>query len=110
MTARIFLSASLAATAAIFAAPASAGELHLTATQIEQAGEACRAGTPLIPVRSDFGTETGQYALPLFSERSGQPNSAIILDSDTLETLPECQAQLTGSVLGAEPAQTTAIS
>ena len=105
MTARIFLSASLAAAAAaIFAAPASAGELHLTATQIEQAGEACRAGTPLIPVRSDFGTETGQYALPLFSERSGQPNSAIILDSDTLETLPALSGELPGSPAPERPA------
>ncbi|WP_156807788.1 hypothetical protein [Henriciella marina] len=92
MTLSRFLSATLvAATAAI--APAMADTVHLTSAEMTQAEDACRAGSPLIPVRSDFGNETGEFALPVMSE-NGKANSAIILDENAIDALPGCKARI----------------
>ena len=92
MTLSRFLVATLVAAAAAIA-PAMADTVHLTSAELNQAEDACRAGSPLIPVQSDYGNETGEFALPVISE-DGKANSAIILNDDALDALPGCRARI----------------
>lgn len=86
-------SLAIVAAAAFLSAPAIAERVHLTAAELSDAETACRSGLPLIPVEVDTHVETGQYALPLKGE-SGEFNSALILDEETLNALPECRARV----------------
>ena len=103
-------SLAIVAAAALFAAPAVAERVHLTATERSDAETACRSGLPLIPVEVDSGVEIGQYALPLKGE-SGEFNSALILDEETLNALPECRARVDqADFLPERPTRHTALS
>lgn len=72
---------------------ANAQEVVLTAAEQSVVSNACEIGLPLIPVESDFGYETGQYALPI-TEAGGEVNSALILSEDSLRSIPECRAEI----------------
>ncbi|RIJ33227.1 hypothetical protein [Henriciella algicola] len=103
-------SLAIVAAAALFAAPAIAERVHLTAAELSDAETACRSGLPLIPVEVDTDVEVGQYALPLKGE-SGEFNSALILDEETLDALPECRARVEqADFLPERPARHTALS
>ena len=78
----------------LFAAGPSAGQdARLTQVEQETVTQACRIGLPLIPVESDYGYETGDYALPL-SESDGEVHSALILRESALRDIPECRAEI----------------
>ena len=103
-------SLAIVAAAALFAAPAIAERVHLTAAELSDAETACRSGLPLIPVDVDTDVEVGQYALPLKGE-SGEFNSALILDEETLDALPECRARVEqADFLPERPTRHTALS
>ncbi|HIG23054.1 MAG TPA: hypothetical protein EYG02_12240 [Henriciella marina] len=103
-------SLAIVTAASLFAAPAIAERVHLTASQMSDAETACRSGLPLIPVEVDTGIETGQYALPLKGE-SGEFNSALILDKQALDALPECRARVEqADFLPERPTRHTALS
>ena len=103
-------SLAIVAAAAFFAAPAIAERVHLTAAEMSEAETACRSGLPLIPVEVDTDVEVGQYALPLKDE-SGEFNSALILDEETLDALPECRARVEqADFLPERPTRHTALS
>lgn len=103
-------SLALVTAAALFAAPAIAERVYLTAAEMSDAETACRSGLPLIPVEVDSGVETGQYALPLKGE-SGEFNSALILDKEALDALPECRARVEqADFLPERPTRHTALS
>lgn len=103
-------SLAIIAATTFFAGPAIAERVHLTASEMSDAETACRSGLPLIPVEADSGVETGQYALPL-KGKSGEFNSALILDEKTLEALPECRARVEqADFLPERPMRHTALS
>ena len=103
-------SLAIIAATTLFAGPAIAERVQLTAGEMSDAETACRSGLPLIPVEVDSGVETGQYALPLQDE-SGEFNSALILDEQTLNALPECRARVErADFLPKRPARHTALS
>ncbi|WP_147372291.1 hypothetical protein [Henriciella barbarensis] len=103
-------SLAIVAATALFAAPAIADRVHLTAGEMSDAETACRSGLPIIPVEVDSGVETGQYALPLKGE-GGEFNSALILDEETLDALPECRARVEqADFLPERPTRHTALS
>lgn len=78
----------------MIAGPAFAeAKVHLTAAEQATVTDACRVGMPLIPVASDFGHETGEYALPL-SEADGAVHSALIISETALRDIPECSAEI----------------
>lgn len=85
--------ASASAGFLIGAGAALGDEVQLTAAEQTSVTDACRLGLPLIPVESDYGYETGQYALPIATE-DGQVNSALIVNEAVLEGIPECRAEI----------------
>jgi hypothetical protein len=82
----------LAAVAAFATAtgPGTAQAIQLTAAERLEVSQACRTGLPLIPVQSDYGEETGEYALPI-SEDGGEVNSAFILTEGMLRSINDCK-------------------
>ncbi|WP_300376894.1 hypothetical protein [Henriciella sp.] len=70
--------------------PALAGEVHLTSAEKATVTQACETGISLIPVRSDFGHDTGNYALPI-TEDNGDVRSALIVSQSALNDTPECK-------------------
>lgn len=86
----------LLAAAAILAGSATyahADMVELTAEEVSQVTQACEVGLPLIPVSSDYGYDTGEYALPLASQ-DGNVNSALIVSATALKQIPECKAEI----------------
>ena len=80
--------------AASFAAgTAFADGLQLTSAEYSSVTEACEIGLPLFPVESDFGHETGQYALPI-SDENGNVHSALIVDETALQDIPACRGEV----------------
>ena len=77
----------------IAGAAAADAKVELTAAERTEVADACRSGLPLIPVQSDFGYETGEYALPLSSDGE-EVNSAFILSADALRDIASCSATL----------------
>ncbi|MEM5517059.1 hypothetical protein WNY37_08855 [Henriciella sp. AS95] len=75
------------------AAAANAESVALTEVELTQVTQACEVGLPLIPVSSDYGYDTGEYALPL-SEGDGEVHSALIVSATVLENIPECRAEI----------------
>ena len=88
--ARFLAAASMAGTIAGFA---NADMVELTSEEVSQVTQACRIGLPLIPVSSDFGFDTGEYALPL-SGQNGDVHSALIVSETALREIPECKAEI----------------
>ncbi|MGB3627744.1 MAG: hypothetical protein WA989_18100 [Henriciella sp.] len=84
------LAASFAFTGAL---TASADMIELTSAEKGEVSQACKIGLPLIPVASDFGYETGQFALPI-SGQDGEVRSALIVSETALEEIPECKAEI----------------
>ena len=75
------------------AAPAFADKVHLTAAEKATVTDACETGITLVPVQSDFGYETGDYALPI-SGRNGEVHSAMIISETALRDIPECRVNI----------------
>lgn len=73
--------------------PALADEFHLTSAEKATVTQACETGVSLIPVRSDFGHDTGDFALPI-SEENGDVRSALIISRSALKEIPECRADV----------------
>ncbi|GGB62297.1 MULTISPECIES: hypothetical protein [Henriciella] len=86
---------ALIVTMAIFsgAMAANADPAELTEVELTQVTEACEFGLPLIPVSSDYGYDTGEFALPI-SERDGEVHSALIISAAALQDIPECKAEI----------------
>tara|TARA_R110000868_G_scaffold401496_1_gene677007 strand:+ start:621 stop:950 length:330 start_codon:yes stop_codon:yes gene_type:complete len=85
-----------AATAAALvgiACSASAEDLTLVAEQVSYAQSACEHGSELVPVISDYGYDTGEYAIPEFGD-NGEVLSAVILRLEVLRQIPECKMAL----------------
>ncbi|MEQ8556902.1 MAG: hypothetical protein RIB03_01165 [Henriciella sp.] len=81
----------------LFAGAAQADDIRLTSAEYTTVAKACETGLPLIPVESDFGMRTGQYALPI-SEDDGDVHSALIVDEASLRTIPECSAEVEDAI------------
>lgn len=88
---RTILAASLAVTGAL---AASADKVELTSAEKAQVSQACKIGLPLIPVSSDYGHDTGEFALPL-SESDGEVHTALIVSANDLKEIDECKAEIT---------------
>ncbi|WP_084418405.1 hypothetical protein [Henriciella litoralis] len=88
---------------------AMAQDVSLTSAEQDMVSDACRVGAPLIPVQSDFGYETGEFALPIQSD-SGDVNSALILSAQSLRDIPECKAEVDDLIASYETGQNAAIS
>lgn len=85
---------ALAATVATLGAmSASADTVELTSAEKMQVSQACKIGLPLIPVSSDYGYETGEFALPI-SGQDGEVHSALIVTGAALQDIPECKAEI----------------
>ena len=85
--------AYVSAAFAMSAGAALADEVRLTAAEQATVVDACRVGMPLIPVESDYGYATEEYALPL-AEENGDVHSALILSAAVLKDIPECKAEV----------------
>ncbi|WP_084399774.1 hypothetical protein [Henriciella aquimarina] len=85
----------------IMTGAAAAQEVQLTSAEQKTVTDACRVGLPLIPVESDFGHATGDYALPL-SEDNGEVHSALIVSETDLRKIPECKAEIDNAIAGRE--------
>ncbi len=72
---------------------AFAQEAQLTDAEFATVTEACSVGLPLIPVSSDYGYDTGEYALPI-SQTDGEVHSALIVSAAALRDIPECKAEI----------------
>lgn len=92
MTISKMIAVSCVAVASI-AGMASAQQVELTAAEQATASRACQVGMPLIPVESDYGYDTGEYALPL-SEADGGVHSALIISAAVLRDIPECKVEI----------------
>ncbi|MEQ9317382.1 MAG: hypothetical protein RLN72_16140 [Henriciella sp.] len=82
-----------ASVAMLGAMSASADMVELTSAEKIQVSQACKIGLPLIPVSSDYGYETGEFALPI-SGQDGEVHSALIVTGDALQDIPECKAEI----------------
>lgn len=82
-----------ASIALAFASLANAQEVQLTSAQRVEVSNACRSGLPLVPVESDLGFETGEYALPILGE-GGEVSSAWILSEETLREISSCRLKI----------------
>ena len=99
-------SVSALALAALIPGVAQADPLNLTPAQHETVVQACELGLPFIPVESDFGYQTGQFALPV-QDAGGDVHSAIILEETSLRTIPECRGEVEDAVARREEAEDT---
>ena len=73
------------------AGAAGAQDAQLTPVEQQTVTEACEVGLPIVPVESDFGYETGEYALPLH-QSDGEVHSALIIQESELQDIPQCRA------------------
>lgn len=86
-----------AATVCLMAGVAQAEDFTLTSAERETVVHACQLGLPLIPVESDFGNNTGQFALPI-ADRNGEVHTALIVEEASLRGIPECRAEIEDAV------------
>jgi len=101
---RLFFSASVLA--ALTTGLSHADPVKLTSAEREAVGQACELGLTLIPVESDFGYQTGQFALPV-RDAGGDVHSAIILEEASLRTIPECRGEVEDAVARRDEAEET---
>lgn len=95
--------------AAASGAALSEPAVELTSSERIEVSKACKSGMPLIPVQSDFGYETGEFALPI-SQDGGEVNSALILTSDVLKEISGCSVIVEDAEKLKERAGSAAIS
>lgn len=86
-----------AAAAMLIAGAANAEEFQLTSSEQATVVEACELGLPLIPVESDFGHQTGQFALPI-SNTDGDVRTALIIEETSLQAIPECRGEVEAAI------------
>ncbi|RIJ29712.1 hypothetical protein [Henriciella mobilis] len=100
------LSFSALILAALTTGVAQADSMKLTSAEHETVVQACELGLPFIPVESDFGYQTGQFALPV-SDDGGDVHSAIILEEASLRTIPECKGEVEDAIARRDDAEDT---
>lgn len=62
----------------------------LDAQDVRTVVEACERDQPFLPIISDLGRHTGEYALPV-RDTAGQVVAAIILTDAALRSIPACR-------------------